>query len=122
MLSFVKVALILTLVLLLAFSAGSATAPPALAQAKFKSGIIGRVTDRNGALVVTATITLVGRTTKKPVYAKTDENGEYAVDLEPEIYDVEAEAPGFKTVKRSYIPVESQARSVVDFVMFPKED
>jgi hypothetical protein len=98
------------------------TTQPSLAQTKFKSGISGRVTDRNGAVVVTATVTLVARTTKKLVHVKTNDVGEYAVDLEPDIYDVQAEAPGFKKAKRKYIPVQSEARSLVDFVLVPREN
>ena len=56
------------------------------------------------------------------VHVKTNENGEYIADLEPELYDVEAEAPGFKKAKRKHIPVQHQARSLVDFMLVPKEN
>jgi hypothetical protein len=100
------------------------TTQPSLAQTqtKFKSGIAGRVTDPNGAVIVGVNITLVGRTTKKPIYAKTNDSGEYTVDLVPELYDVEAESPGFKKAKRKYIPVYEQSRSFVDFMLVPKEN
>ena len=98
------------------------TTQPSLAQTKFKSGIAGRVTDPNGAVIFDASISLVGRTTKKVVQVRTNDSGEYVADLEPEIYDVEAEAPGFKKAKRKYIPVQTQARSFVDFMLVPKEN
>lgn len=92
----------------------------ALAQAKFKSGIAGRVTDPSGALILGATIRLVGHTTKTSVSVKTNDSGEYTADLEPELYDVEAEAYGFKKAKRKNILVQPEARSFVDFMLEPK--
>ena len=93
-----------------------------LAQSKFKSGISGRVTDPSGALIVDVTVRLVGRTIKKIVSVKTNDNGEYTADLEPELYDVEAEAGGFKKARRKYIPVQPEARSFVDFMLVPKHE
>lgn len=114
--------LIFALIIVLASIALSATTP-SRAQEKFKSGIAGRVTDYSGAVVVDASISFIRRSTKKVVQqVRTNDIGEYAVDLEPDIYEVEAEAPGFKKVKRKYIPVQSEARSFVDFVLTPQED
>ena len=48
---------------------------------------------------------------------ETDSGGEYVVDLDPEVYDVEAEAAGFRKARRRYIPVSREGRSYVDFVM-----
>ena len=42
--------------------------------------------------------------------------------IAPELYDVEAESPGFKTAKRRNIPVQTEARSFVDFMLVPKEN
>ena len=114
-----KVTLVFMLALVLPFSA-LLTTQPSLAQTKFKPGIAGRVTDPKGAVIVGANITVVGRTTKKPIYATTNDIGEYTVDLEPEIYDVQAEAAGFKKAKRKYIPVDNQGRNLVDFMLVPK--
>ena len=94
---------------------------PSLAQTKFKSGIAGRVTDQRGALIVDARIWIVSRTTKKGVLVKTNDVGEYTADLDPDVYDLEAEAPGFKKGKRKYIPVENESRSIVDFTLGVKE-
>lgn len=94
---------------------------PSPAQTKFKSGIAGRVTDPRGAVIVDARIWIVSRTTKKGVLVKTNDVGEYTADLDPDVYDVEAEAPGFKKAKRKYIPVESQGRNLVDFMLNIKE-
>jgi len=87
---------------------------------KFQSGIAGRTTDPNGAVVVGARITIVARSTKKVVSQKSNDLGEYLADLEPDVYDVEADADGFKRATRKAIPVLRESRSFVDFVLEPK--
>jgi Carboxypeptidase regulatory-like domain len=87
---------------------------------KFRSGIAGRLTDPNGAVVAGATIRMVARSTNAAVIRKSDDRGEYVADLDPDAYDVEADAAGFKKVKRKSIPVLREARSYVDFVLEPK--
>lgn len=114
-----KVSLVFALVVVIASSVLWETS--ALAQANFKSGISGRVTDPRGAVIFDARIWIVSRTTKKGVLVKTNDAGEYAADLQADIYDVEAEAPGFKKAKRKYIPVEN-GRNMVDFVLALKEE
>ena len=94
----------------------------ALVQTKFKSGISGRVTDPSGAVIVGASVRLVARTIRRTVSVNTSDSGEYAADLEPEIYDVEAEAAGFKRARRKHIPVQREARSFVDFILEPKQE
>ena len=71
-------------------------------------------------MILGATIRLVGHTTKTSVSVKTNDSGEYTADLEPELYDVEAEAYGFKKAKRKNILVQPEARSFVDFMLEPK--
>ena len=116
--------LIASLVSMIAFTGFgfSDVATDSFAQAKFKSGITGRVTDPSGAVIIGVTVRLVGRRTKKLVTVRTDDNGEYTVDLEPEIYDVEAEFPGFKKAKRKHIPVQPEGRSFVDFMLVPNQE
>ena len=89
--------------------------------AKFHSGISGRVTDRNGAVVVRARITISASTSKRSVIRTTNDEGQYAVDLEPGTYDVIAEANGFKTAHRESIPIARESRSYVDFVLYESE-
>lgn len=117
--SAMKVSLVFALVVVVASSVMSKTST--LAQTKFKSGISGRVTDPRGAVVVDARIWIVSCTTKKGVLVNTNDVGEYAADLPHDIYDVEAEAPGFKKAKRKNIPVEN-GRNMVDFVLAVKEE
>lgn len=113
--------LIASLVLLLLVTGGLATdvASDTSAQTKFKSGIAGRLTDPNGAVIAGAAIRITARSTKKAVSTTTDDKGEYAVDLDPDVYDVDAEAPAFKKARRKSIPVEREGRSFVDFMLEP---
>ena len=105
---------------LLIASTGSEQASGSSQSDKFKSGIAGRITDPNGAVVVGTRITIIARSTKAAVSRKSNETGEYVADLEPDVYDVEADADGFKKATRKAIPVLREGRSFVDFVLEPK--
>jgi hypothetical protein len=113
--------LIVSLILLVLVTGSVSTdlASGSPAQAKFKSGIAGRLTDPNGAVIVGATVRIIARSTKKLVSFKTDDKGEYKADLEPDAYDVEADGAGFKKARRKSIPVQREARSSVDFMLEP---
>jgi Carboxypeptidase regulatory-like domain len=89
---------------------------------KFPSGIAGRLTDLNGAVIAGARIRIIARSTKQVFLLETDPKGEYVADLGPGVYDVEAEAAGFKKAKRKSISVLRDAQSYVDFVMEIKEE
>ncbi len=80
--------------------------------------ISGRITDPNGAVVVSAKITIVGRSSHTTVVKQSDAKGQYVADLEPDTYDVTAAAPGFKIVTRS-TGVLRGSRSYMDFVLYP---
>ena len=85
---------------------------------KVRRAISGRVTDPNGAVVVGALITIVGRSSHTTVVKKSNAKGQYAADLDPDTYDVTAGAPGFKTVTRTTGVVRG-SRSYMDFVLYP---
>ena len=85
---------------------------------KVRRGISGRITDPNGALVVGAKITIVGRSSHTTVVKNSNAKGEYAADLDPDTYDVTAAAPGFKTTTRTTGVVRG-SRSYMDFVLYP---
>jgi hypothetical protein len=89
---------------------------------KFRSGISGRVTDTNGAVIVRARITIVARSTGGNLIRTTNDEGQYVSDLDPDTYDVVAEANGFKTATRRSIPVFREAHSYVDFVLNQPDD
>ena len=87
---------------------------------KFKSGIAGRTTDPNGSVVVGVRIKITAASTKAVVSLKSNDQGEYVADLDPGVYDVEADADGFKKATRKSISVLRESRSFVDFVLEPK--
>ena len=85
---------------------------------KVRRGISGRITDPNGALVIGAKVTIVGRLSHTTVVKTSNAKGQYAADLDPDTYDVTAGAPGFKTVTRTTGVVRG-SRSYMDFVLYP---
>jgi hypothetical protein len=85
---------------------------------KVRRAISGRITDPNGAVVPGAKITIVGRSSHTTVIRKSNAKGQYAADLDPDIYDVTAGAHGFKTVTRT-TGVVRRSRSYMDFVLYP---
>ena len=90
------------------------------ASQKVRRAISGRITDPNGAVVVAAKITIVGRSSHSTVLKKSDGKGQYVADLQPDTYDVTAAAPGFKTITRS-TGVLRGSRSYMDFVLYPAD-
>jgi len=109
------IAIVLSLVL--ASSASTNARSHSRAVQKFPSGISGRITDPNGAVIVGARITIVSRSSQPMVSRKSDDNGAYAADLKPDTYDVSVEAQGFKKARRKAIPVLHESRPYVDFVL-----
>jgi len=89
---------------------------------KFRSGISGRITDRNGAVVLGAKITIVAHSSNASVSRTSNDEGQYAADLDPAIYDVFVDANGFKKASRRSIPVEREGRNYVDFVLELPDD
>ena len=85
---------------------------------KVRRAISGRITDPNGAVVVGATITIVGRSKQSKVVKTSNAKGQYVADLDPDTYEVTAAAPGFKTVTRT-TGVLRGSRSYMDFVLYP---
>jgi len=83
---------------------------------KVRRAISGRITDPNGALVVAAKITIVGRSSHTTVVKKSDAKGQYVADLEPDTYDVTVAMSGFKAATRS-TGVFRGSRSYMDFVL-----
>jgi hypothetical protein len=86
---------------------------------EFPSGIRGRVTTSDGALVTGVEIKIVERKTKQTLAVKTDKNAEYSVQLRPGIYDISVEYPSWKPENRKNIKVAPNAKSTVDFVLRP---
>ena len=106
----------LSSLLVIALVRTNTTSAPYTVQ-RFHSGIAGRITDPNGAVLVGARITIVSGSSQTVVSRKANTEGEYAVDLEPDTYDVSVEAWGFKKASRKSIRVMSKSRPYVDFVL-----
>lgn len=112
----------ITLSLALVASAATNACNQSCAAERFRSGISGRITDQNGAVVMGAKVTIVARSVNARVSRISNEEGQYAADLDPGVYDVFVDANGFKKAKRKSIPVEREGRNYVDFVLeLPEE-
>jgi hypothetical protein len=82
-------------------------APSGLAQS---GSFAGSVTDSTGAEVPNAKITAVNVATGISRAAETDESGTYRItNLNPGIYDVRIDHPGFKSILFSHIPLNVDA-------------
>jgi hypothetical protein len=79
-------------------------------------GILGRVTDPSGAVIVNAKVTLVNLQTGVKVESSVNQTGDYAFrGLAPGMYKLTVAAPGFSTFEETNIPVtvaESSNRDV----------
>ena len=88
--------------------------PTAAAQSTFGS-ITGTVTDQSGARVAIAQITVINQDTGIARKAKAAADGVYVIpDLQPGVYRVQIEAPGFKIVERSGITLDANRVINVD--------
>jgi len=68
----------------------------------FRATLSGQVTDRSGAAIPDAKVRAVDRATNQATVADTNQDGFFTLPyLAPGIYDVEVEATGFSTVRRS---------------------
>ena len=123
------------------FAPGSVTAPmPATAQPQAKAAAVpalssnsmqnapssaataghgvltGVVTDRTGAVVPHATITATSEATAQSISVKTDMAGKFSLSgLEPGVYTVQAQMPGFQLQRISGIRLGASAGVVQNF-------
>ena len=88
--------------------------PPAQAQAVYGS-IFGTITDQSGAAVVGAKLTVTSVQKNTKFEATSNDAGNYTVThLIPDHYNVRLEAPGFKVVESTGIPVYADQAARVD--------
>ncbi len=87
------------------------------AQAGF--GVIaGRVTDPSGAIIVGANVAATNVDTNVRTATASNSNGDFQLlQLIPGRYRIEAEAPGFKTLKREGITVQVADRLTIDLAL-----
>lgn len=79
----------------------------------------GRVTDGTGSVIVGATVTVTDLAQNVPTVRKTSAEGNFAIaGLMPGNYSITVEAPGFKKLTRSGIPLDANDKLAIgDLVM-----
>ena len=95
-----------------------AQAIPIKAQAA-KSELVGEVRDQNGALVSNAKLTLTEITTGQIILVRTVEGNYTITNLRPSLYNITAEANGFKHSVREGVKLATGERIRLDFVLQP---
>ena len=96
-----------------------AVAVPSLSQTT-TGRILGNVHDQTGAAVANATLTITDVQRGTVRTANTDNSGGYVVpNLQPGVYSVRAEAPGFKTVERRDVQIEVATDVAVEIALSP---
>ena len=100
---------------LLAFMAISSS----FAFAQSPTGTIrGTVTDKSGAVISGATITIKDAQTNETKTAQSDDEGRYIVNfVQPAVYTVTATASGFETETQNNVTVEISVGRPVDFTL-----
>src|ERR1700749_996344 len=85
-----------------------------LAQAIY-GNIFGNVTDKAGAVVPNATVTVTDESNGTSVEAQSNDSGYYTVQhLIPDTYDVKVTVGGFKTFEQNGIVVSADTSAKVD--------
>src|SRR5580700_9513293 len=88
------------------------------ALAQYGASLEGTVTDKSGAVVAGATVTITDQATGVSHSAVTGAAGFYRItELPPGNYKVDVEATGFKKNTRSDIPVGSEAASAANITL-----
>ena len=89
-------------------------------QASYTSQVRGVVTDKSGAVVQNATVTITNNGTNIATAARTDEHGLYTITgLRPGSYSVKVEAQGFEVAERKDLVLQVNQQTTVDFTLRP---
>ena len=79
----------------------------------------GTIFDYNGAVVVGARVTATRKKSDSPISAKSNEDGQFQIDLKSGLYSLEISGNGFLTIKYpEYLVVNAPSGMKMDFVMF----
>lgn len=85
-----------------------------------RGSIVGTVTDKTGAVVAGATVTITNVGTNSTVKTATSGSGTYsALDLEPVTYRIEVQAPGFTKAEAQSVKVNTGNTATVNFALVP---
>ena len=102
---------------MLATFVAMAACVPAIAQTS-KALISGIVTDSSGAAVTNAKITITDVQRNQDFRSETNASGVYRVtELTPSVYQVTAEAPGFRTYVLDSLPLSTQQNATVNITL-----
>src|SRR5262245_17154384 len=83
-----------------------------------RGGISGTVFDKNGAVIAGATVTVTNVGTNRSQAITTSSDGTYSFpSLEPVVYRITAEAPGFKKSVVSNIKVDTAVTSTINVTL-----
>ena len=83
-----------------------------------RGGISGTVTDKSSAVVADAEVTVTNMGTNEFYHARTSKQGSYSVsNLDPVVYKVEVEVPGFRKAVVENVKVDTAAIQTVDITL-----
>src|SRR5258708_4641188 len=84
----------------------------------FRATIMGRVTDKTGAVIPNASVTAIKVDTDEPYSTKANEDGMYSLPLLlPGVYRVTVEAPGFSKTIRENVTLSVADKMEVNFAL-----
>jgi len=85
---------------------------------EFRGTLSGKVTDATGAVIPNAKVTVTETNTGTVNQTVSDADGQWVVPfLLPGTYKVEAQAPGFQSIVRNSITLQSQEHPIIDLSM-----
>jgi len=83
---------------------------------EFRGGVLGRVTDTTGAVIVGATIRVANTETNVAASTFSNQDGNYQIPfLNPGNYNVTVDHPGFKKAERQGIRISVNSQVSMDF-------
>jgi hypothetical protein len=83
-----------------------------------QGAIVGRVTDKTGAVVKNATVVITNEATGVAMNLTTNDVGEYSYSsLNAGVYTVTVSAPTFESYKRQHITIDVDVRTTADIVL-----
>jgi len=89
-------------------------------QASYTAQIRGVVTDKSGAVVQNATVTITNNGTGISTTSHTDDHGLYTVTgLRPDAYSIKAQAEGFQMEERKDVVLQVSQQTTIDFTLRP---
>src|SRR5262249_31119939 len=83
-----------------------------------EANLVGRVTDPSGAVMTGVTVTATSKSMGFSRKVSTDDQGNYVIrSLQPGVYEISAETPGFKRAVLEEIDVQVGRTARVDITM-----